>query len=161
MRESRLAKISCSKKSSQVQSTSEIRYLSATSSLLIQNTTCSPGWADVDLALISKSFCNIRITSTSRGVPGLGGARARIKFGGPMFDPEVFLKEIYYIGESSLLVTLLGLSGAPNIDLAPGELFPPCTPRYAPVPWSRVFQVEKWFRGNVTNINWRAAVVSL
>jgi len=60
-----------------------------------------------------------------------------------MFEPEVFLKQIYYIGESSLLVTLLGLSGAPNIDLTPGELFPPCTPRYAPVPRSRVFQVEK------------------
>jgi len=37
-----------------------------------------------------------------------------------MFEPEVFLKQMYFIEESRLLVTLLGLFGAPRSDSAPG-----------------------------------------
>jgi len=59
-----------------------------------------------------------------------------------MFEPEVFRKQMYCIEESSLLVTLLGLSGAPYSDSDPGKLFLPCTPHYALAPKSGVFQVE-------------------
>jgi len=48
-----------------------------------------------------------------------------------MFEPEVFRKQMYCIEESSLLVTLLGLSGAPHSDSDPGKLL--ALPRYAPV----------------------------
>jgi len=54
---------------------------------------------------------------------------ARSKFGSPMFEPEVFRKQMYCIEE---FVTLLGLFGAPavirrpHIDSAHGELCPSC-----------------------------------
>jgi len=57
---------------------------------------------------------------------------ARSKYGAPMFEPEVFQKQIHCIEESSLLVTLLGLFSAPSSDSAPGELCPPCSPSLRP-----------------------------
>jgi len=51
-------------------------------------------------------------------------AGARSKFGAPMFEPEVFRKQMYCIEESSLLVTLLGLFGAPIVFRHPGNCDP-------------------------------------
>jgi len=45
---------------------------------------------------------------------------ARCKFGAPIFEPEVFRKQMYC---TEVLVTLLGLS-APRSHSAPGELCP-------------------------------------
>jgi len=59
-----------------------------------------------------------------------------------MLEPEVCWKQMHSIEESSLHVTLLGLSGALHSDSAPWELFP-WPPRNAPVSKSGVFQVEK------------------
>jgi len=84
-----------------------------------------------------------------RGVTRLDGARGKnkfgtsvvelappwSKFGTPMVEPEFFRKQIYCI---EVLVILLELFGAPAViqrphsELAPGELCPPCPPRYAP-----------------------------
>jgi len=57
--------------------------------------------------------------------------RQRSKFGAPLCEPEVFRKQMYCIEESSLLVSLLELFGAPIVIHRPGiaPLFPP---RYAP-----------------------------
>jgi len=56
---------------------------------------------------------------------------ARSKFGAPMFEPEVFGSKCTVLRK--VLVTLLGLFGAPHSDSAPGELCSPYLPRYAPV----------------------------
>jgi len=37
---------------------------------------------------------------------------ARIKFGAPMFEPDIFRNQMYSMEESTVLVTLLGLFGA-------------------------------------------------
>jgi len=72
-------------------------------------------------------------------VPG-----SRSKFGAAMFEPELFLKQIYCIEESTR--DIVGTfrrppqsfeaprsDTLPHSDSAPGELFPPCRPRYVPV----------------------------
>jgi len=64
----------------------------------------------------------------TRGITRLDGARGKNKFGTPMFEPEVFPKQMYCIEE--VLVTLLGLFGASRSASAPWELCLP--PRYAP-----------------------------
>jgi len=46
---------------------------------------------------------------TARSVTRKDGARS--KFGAPMFEPEVFRKQMYCI---EVLVTLLGVSGVPR-----------------------------------------------
>ena len=64
--------------------------------------------------------------------------RARSKFGAPMFEADVFRKQMYCIEESRLLVTLLGLFGAPcNHSTSPAFIWRPrnCAPlpsRYVP-----------------------------
>jgi len=45
---------------------------------------------------------------------------AKNKFGAPMFEAEVFRKQIYCIEEGTC--TLLGLFGASHSDSVPGEL---------------------------------------
>ena len=63
---------------------------------------------------------------------------ARSKFGAPMFEPEVFWKQMYCIEASRVHVNMLGLFGAPRSDLAPPEwlgawgITPPC-PRVTPL----------------------------
>ena len=51
---------------------------------------------------------------------------ARSKFGAPVFEPEVFRKQMYC---TEVLVTLLGLFGALIVILRPGNRAPR---RYAP-----------------------------
>jgi len=53
---------------------------------------------------------------------------ARSKFGAPVFEPEVFLKQMYC---TEVLVTLLGLFGALIVIWRPGNRAP-CPRRYAP-----------------------------
>jgi len=65
------------------------------------------------------------------------GPRARSKFGVPMFEPEVFRKQMHCIEEGTCdIVGTLGALRAvirrPHNDLAP-ELCRPCLSRYAPV----------------------------
>jgi len=55
---------------------------------------------------------------------------ARSKFGAPIFEPEVFRKQMYCT-EQSILMTLLAFR-CPRSHSAPMELFPLCPPRYAP-----------------------------
>ena len=62
---------------------------------------------------------------------GLMAPGAKSKFGAPMFDLELFWKQMYCI--EKVLQTLLKVFGAPRSDSAPGELCPPVPPRYAPV----------------------------
>ena len=68
-----------------------------------------------------------------RGVARLDGVRGKKQVWWPMFEPTVFRKQMYYIEECSLLVTLLGLFGAPIVIRLPGELCPPLTPLVMPV----------------------------
>ena len=69
-------------------------------------------------------------------VTRLDGALGKKQVCRPMFPPDFFRKQIYFIEESTCDVTLLGLSASPAViqcphsDSAPGEL---CPPRYAPV----------------------------
>jgi len=65
---------------------------------------------------------------------------ARSKFGAPIFEPEVFRKQMYCIEEITC-VTLLGLFSALSAHSAPptmiwrpapGVLCPRALPRYAP-----------------------------
>jgi len=73
---------------------------------------------------------------TARRVTSYMAPGARSKFGAPMFKFGVFRKQMHWI--EVLLVTLLGLFGAPTIicrpysDSVPGELFPLHPRRYAP-----------------------------
>jgi len=46
----------------------------------------------------------------------------RSKFGAPMFEPEVFRKQMYCFKEST--GDIAGTFGAANSDSAPGELCP-------------------------------------
>jgi len=70
----------------------------------------------------------------TRGVTRLDGARGKKQYAGvPMLEPEFFgSKCISYWSKYTVLkyikvlVTLLGLFGAPHSDSAPGELFLPC-----------------------------------
>jgi len=62
---------------------------------------------------------------------------ARSKFIAPIFEPEVFRKQMYCIEKSTC--DIFGTFRSPPVilahrsDSAPGELSPPCTPRYARV----------------------------
>jgi len=47
---------------------------------------------------------------------------ARSKFGAPMFEPEVFRKQMHVL--KKVLVTLLGLFGAPMVIQRPGNCAP-------------------------------------
>jgi len=69
--------------------------------------------------------------------------RAQSKFGAPMFETEVFRKQMYSSEESTCDIVwtfrrLLSHSAPPAVfwrphsDSAPGELRP-CPPRYAPI----------------------------
>jgi len=49
---------------------------------------------------------------------------ARSNFGAPMFELEVFRKQMYCIEESTC--DIVGTFRRPHSDLAPGELCPPC-----------------------------------
>jgi len=49
----------------------------------------------------------------------------------PMFEPEVFRKQMYCIEESTC--NIVGTFRRPRSDSAPGELCPACPLRYAPV----------------------------
>jgi len=53
---------------------------------------------------------------------------ARSKFGAPMFEPELFRKQIYCVEESTS--DIVGAFRRLRSDLAPGEL---CPPPHAPV----------------------------
>jgi len=55
---------------------------------------------------------------------------ARSKFGAPMFEPEVFRKQIYCIEESTCDID--GTFARPRSDSAPGELCLPCSPSVCP-----------------------------
>jgi len=61
---------------------------------------------------------------------------ARSKFGALMFEPEEFRKQMYCIEESACDIVDFPSPPAvirrPHSDSAPGELCPPCPPRYAP-----------------------------
>jgi len=67
------------------------------------------------------------VSSLTRGVTRLYGARGRRKFGAPMFETKVFRSKCTVL--KKVLVILLGIFGAPRSDSAPRELCPPC---YAP-----------------------------
>jgi len=55
------------------------------------------------------------------------GTRSKFgKFGTPVFEPEVFRKQMYCIEESTC--DNVGTFRRSHSDLAPGELFPPCLP---------------------------------
>jgi len=54
----------------------------------------------------------------------------RSKFGAPMFEPEFFRKQMCCIEESTC--DIVRTFWRPRSDSAPGELCPPCPPRYAP-----------------------------
>jgi len=47
-----------------------------------------------------------------------------------MFEPEAFRKQMYCIEESTC--EIVGTFWRPRSHSAPGELRPPCPPRYAP-----------------------------
>ena len=51
---------------------------------------------------------------------------ARSKFGAPVFEPEVFRKQMYCIETS-----ICDMIWRPHSDSRPGELRPSCPPRYA------------------------------
>jgi len=51
---------------------------------------------------------------------------ARSKFGAPMFEAQLFRKQIYCIEESTC--DIFGTFQRPSSDSAPGELFPSCPP---------------------------------
>jgi len=52
---------------------------------------------------------------------------ARSKFGAPMFEPDIFRKQMYCIEES-----ICDIVGTLWRDSAPGELCPPFLPRHPP-----------------------------
>jgi len=87
------------------------------------------------MAISCKPSTKLAAAGAQRGltVPG-----ERSEFVAPMFETEVFRKQMYCM-EEIVRVALLGLFGAPRSDLppphsylAPGELCPPCPPRYVP-----------------------------
>jgi len=65
---------------------------------------------------------------------------ARSKFGAPMFEREVFRKQMYCIEESACgIVGTFWRShnhSAPQSDSVPVELRTPCPSRYAPADWT-------------------------
>jgi len=65
-----------------------------------------------------------------RGVKRLDGVRGKKELRHPLFELEVFRKKKYCIEESTCDIS--GLFGAHSGESAPGELFPPLPPRYAP-----------------------------
>jgi len=68
----------------------------------------------------------------------LEGVRGKKQVRRPMFEAEVFRKQNMYCIEESTC-DIVGRFRPPAVirhlhtDLAPGELFPPCPRRYAPV----------------------------
>jgi len=54
---------------------------------------------------------------------------ARSKLGTPVFEAELFTKQIYCTEGSTC--DIFGTFRRPHSDSAPGELYPPCPPRYA------------------------------
>ena len=59
------------------------------------------------------------IFTVCRGVTILDGARGMKQVGAPMFQPEIFRKQMSStVGEESIVI-FLGLFGAPSSDSAP------------------------------------------
>ena len=71
-------------------------------------------------------------------VTRLDGARARSEFGAPMFEAEVFRKQMYCI-EESICDYSGDFSAAPAVIRRPGNCSPLSPSRYAPVP-----SIEFW-----------------
>jgi len=84
---------------------------------------------------------NLPLLAT-RGVTRLYGVRGK-KFGAPMFEPEVFLKQMYCVEESTCVI--VGTFRRPRSDSAPpaeirrpyrdsapGKLWPLCPPSLRP-----------------------------
>jgi len=83
----------------------------------------------------------------------------RSKFGAPMFEPEIFRKQIYFTEESTCdnVGTFRRLSqsfGTPRSDSAPGELCPRCPPSLYPK-YCRAFSQSCYAR-HVWVISWSA-----
>ena len=83
--------------------------------------------------LLPKTPCPL----TTRGVTRLDGARGK-KFGAPIFEPEVFWKQMYCTEE--VTCEIVGALWYPHSDSAPMEL---CPPRYAPADDGRVPQSSR------------------
>ena len=83
---------------------------------------------------MKRDFCDCY--DSSRGVTRLDGAQGK-KQVWPCSNLKSFGSKCTVL--KKVFVTLLGLYGAPaviwrpHIDTAPGELCPPCPPRYVPV----------------------------
>jgi len=92
--------------------------------------TCFRCWT-----LHSQSFWR-----TSRGVTRLDGARGKYKFDASMFEPEIFLKEIYCIEESTC--DIVGIFRRPSSDSASGDGALLVPPRYAPAHTSKHSNME-------------------
>jgi len=70
----------------------------------------------------------VRLT-TPRGAAWLDGTRGK-KFGAPVFEPDVFRKQMYSIEQNTC--DTVGTFGASRSDPEPGEMCPLFLPRYTP-----------------------------
>jgi len=101
---------------------------------------------DVPLCLLAQllnnfvtveKFLKIMVTKTyvsRRGVTWLDGARVKKLVWRPMFEPEIFWKQMHCIEESTCYID--GTFRRSHSDSVPGELCPPCPPSLRP--WFRV-----------------------